>query len=502
MATTRDVQQSGGVLQTGGRLLHNGGRRGAIPQRVHLVGVGGAGLSGAARILHAQGYRVSGHDRSRSPFALAVRGAGVPVSLGEGERGALADDVELVVRSAAVPEDDPDCAAARERGVEVWKYAELLGRLAPARRTLGVAGTHGKTTTSWLLHHALCAVADAAGEGTARPGALIGGLSRELRTNAVPPGPDGWFAVEACEYDRSFLHLRPAGAAITNVEADHLDYYGSLAAIEEAFARYAALVPPSGLVVAGPEVPERVLGAARGTVWRLGHELDVLLIGTRRGHFRFRLRGPGWATPEVTLAIPGRFNVDNAALAIALAVGLAGREARLEPAEAAAAAARGVEAFQGAARRFERWGAAGGVEVVHDYAHHPSEVSVTLEAARRAFPGLPLVVLFQPHQHSRTARFLAEFVESLRGVDVAVVADVYGARAHIDSRAAGAEELALGLRRAGVEAVAPGDLSRSVDAVLARLPDEAALFVLGAGDVETIRDELFEKLALRRAGGR
>lgn len=477
------------------------GAGGAIPRRVHLVGIGGAGLSGAARILAGRGHRVSGSDRAPSPFTDALAALGVELELGPARR-ALPAEVELVVRSAAVPLEDPHCAAALARGVPVIKYAELAGRLAPAGRTLAVAGTHGKTTTSWLCYHALRGIEELLGGRAPASGALVGGIEAELGTNALAEGPGGWFAIEACEYDRSFLQLRPAGAAITNVEADHLDYYGTLDAIEEAFARFADLVAPTGVLVAGREVPERVLGSARARVLRLGAELSVTLTGTERGRFRFRLAGPGWATPEVALAIPGCFNVDNAALAIALAVELAGRAYCLEPQLAAEAAARGVERYRGARRRFESWGSAGGVEVVHDYAHHPTEVRVTLEAARRAFPGRPLAVLFQPHQHSRTARFLAEFVESLRGVERAVIADVYGARAHVDSVAAGAPELALGLRRAGVDALAGGELARSVDALLERLPEGAAVFVLGAGDVESIRDDLFQKLALRGAPSR
>lgn len=482
--------------------------REALPARVHLVGIGGAGLSGAGRILHALGHRVSGFDRSPSPFVDTLTREGVRVHVGESGRPPLDPAVELVVRSAAVPLDDADCAAARARGVPVWKYAELLGRLAPRGRTLGVAGTHGKTTSSWLLYHALRGIAEATGVDAPRPGALVGGLEGELGTNALCPstGPRladcGWFAAEACEYDRSFLQLRPAGAAITNVEADHLDYYGTLDAIEEAFARFASLVPARGLIVAGEDVPERVLAGARANVWRLGRELDVLLRGTERGRFRFRLAGPGWATPVVVLAIPGRFNVDNAALAIALAVGLAAREFGVDPNVAAAAAARGVGGYRGAKRRFESWGSAGGVELVHDYAHHPTEVRATLEAGRRAFPGRPIAVLFQPHQHSRTARFLGDFVESLRGVDRAVIADVYGARAHIDTRTAGAEDLALGLRRAGVDAVAGGELATSVRSMAERCPEGAALFVLGAGDVDTVREDLVQKLAARGAPAR
>ncbi|HVS17232.1 MAG TPA: Mur ligase family protein [Planctomycetota bacterium] len=490
------------------------GRTPRLPERVHFLGAGGAGVSGATLLLHAAGHRVSASDRADSEHTRMLRQAGIDVKVGE-EESRLPEDVGLVVRSAAVPESDARVREALERGVPVLKYSELLGRITPAGRTLAVAGTHGKTTTSWMLHHALRGLLEARlGDVAARarhpdaplpgelpaPGALIGGLCRELGVNAVQPAPGGWFAVEACEYDRSFLQLAPAGAVITNVEADHLDYFGDLDTIKGAFARFADRVHPNGLLVVGQELPRRVEEGARCPVWRLERDLKVQLTSERAGCFSFRLRGPEFSLEEVHLAVPGRFNVDNAALALALVVGLAAREWCLDPDEAARAAARGLERFRGSQRRFEPWGEVDGVSVVHDYAHHPTEVRATIEAARRALAGRPLHVLFQPHQHSRTARFLGEFVESLRGADRVVVADVYGARAHIDGgHLAGAPELVANLARAGVAAEAGGDLAASVRIFARGLPERCAALVLGAGDVDGIREELTRAVAVRGA---
>lgn len=474
--------------------------RASIPQRVHLLGAGGAGMSGAALLLVERGHALSGQDRAESGFVDALRARGVPISVGDSETRHLPGDAQMVVRSAAIGLDDPQVVEAARRGLPVLKYAELLGLLGPDRRTLAVAGTHGKTTSSWLLYHALKGIAQAA--GTDAPGALVGGTCRAVGANAVAQTRDGWFACEACEYDRSFLQISPEGAIVTNVEADHLDYYGSLAAIEEAFARFVDRVHPEGLVVVGRDVSARVEDAARCTVWRLGRELHVDLRGEAQGRFRFRLRGPGWATPDVQLAIPGSFNVDNAALAIALSVALAGRATSLSPAQCADAAARGVQRYQGARRRFEPWGTFGGIDLVHDYAHHPTEVRVTLEAARRAFPGKPLHLLFQPHQHSRTARFLEDFVESLRGADRVLVAEVYGARKHIDRESAGAPELVARLRRAGVDAHEAGDPSSAVKKLAQGLPSHCAALILGAGDIDLAHDELLEAVALRGSAAR
>ncbi len=469
-----------------------------LPLRLHLVGVGGAGLSGAARLLLARGHRLSGHDREASPFSDSLEELGLPVTLGPSRAEALPAGTQALVRSAAVPLDDPQVVRAREQGLPILKYAELLPLLTPRGRTLGVAGTHGKTTTSWLLYHALRGI-----EGP-RPGALVGGLERSLGTNALDAAEGGWFAVEACEYDRSFLRLKPAGGIITNLEPDHLDYYKSFENLRAAFARFADRIDGRGLLILGEGVGDLVETSARCEVWRLGRELRIDLLGERRGHFGFRLRGPGWATPPIALGLPGRFNVDNAALALGLAIGLAGRELAGDLGAAAACAATTLGEYRGAVRRFEPWGEVGDVAVVHDYAHHPTEVRATLEAARRVYPGSELHVLFQPHQYSRTARFLAEFVESLRGADRVVVADVYGARNHIDEVTADAHDLAQRVRRAGVAAEPGGDLASSTRALVEGLPSRRPLLclILGAGDIDGIRDDLLDRLALRRPATR
>src|SRR5688572_28560284 len=238
-----------------------------LPRRIHLLGIGGAGVSGAARILHATGHALSGHDRAHGRTMAQLDELGIPLGIGPSRAEDLPADAQLVVRSAAVQDDDPQVVAARARGVPVWKYADFLARLTALRRTLCVAGTHGKTSTSWMLWHALEGIG-----GCLRapvPGALVGGVDRRLGTGALAGSPDGWLAVEACEYDRTFLKLHPFAAAITNVEGDHLDYYGTLTAIEEAFARFADRVHDTGLVVLGREVPERIEDAARAPVWRL-----------------------------------------------------------------------------------------------------------------------------------------------------------------------------------------------------------------------------------------
>ncbi|HIG86664.1 MAG TPA: UDP-N-acetylmuramate--L-alanine ligase [Planctomycetes bacterium] len=471
-----------------------------IAQRVHLLGAGGAGMSAIGQLLQIRGHVVSGHDPMPSAFVSALESSGVVVASGPSASNHWPSDVQTLIRSAAVPDSDPQVLAAEAAGVPVLRYKHALGAVT-GKDSLAVAGTHGKTTTTWMLFEALGGLDQArslAGMPLEGAGILVGGLHQRLGCNVVAPMPGAPTAVEACEYDRTFLELSPRGGIVTNLEADHLDYYGSMEALEGAFARFAAGIDPGGLLVLSSDAPEFLREAACCEVWTLGREYDVELHGEDRGYFSIRIVGPGWASGVVRLQVPGRFNVDNAAAAVALAVGLSARgDSGLDQALLAEHAARGVARYEGTKRRFESWGEVQGVQVVHDYAHHPTEVRVTLEAARRVFPGLPLHVFFQPHQASRTHRFLKEFIESLRGADRVVVADVYGARQTIDGRQAGAEDLAVGLRRAGLDASAGGGLKTALAELVQGIVDPAAVLVLGAGDIDSTHDDLLSQLALR-----
>lgn len=459
-----------------------------LPNRVHLLGVGGAGVSGAARLLAARGHRLTGHDRVRTPFLEGLEALGIEVAVGASDASRLPADTGVVVRSAAVGLDDPQVVAALERGVPVLKYAELLPRLWRADRTAAVAGTHGKTTTTWMLVHALEGVARAdASIGT--PGALVGGTDLARGTNALVPHRDGWFALEACEYDRSFLELSPRAAIITNVEADHLDCYTDFEGVVQGFARFARTVAPDGLLVLGADVPAAVEHAARCAVWRMGRELAF--APTASGGFD--VRGPGFAVQDLSLSIPGRVMALDAAFALSLALGTLPIDARRA---ASASAASAVADYRGAARRFERWGTFGERVLVHDYAHHPTELSAVLEQARAAYPDRPVHAYFQPHQHSRTAHLFDDFVASLAAFDGVVLTEVYGARTHIDGgHFSGSGDLADALRERGVAVTFEADLTRGAEAFARTLPERAVALVLGAGDVEDVRDPLERRLA-------
>jgi UDP-N-acetylmuramate--alanine ligase len=369
-------------------------------RRLHFIGIGGAGMSGLALVASALGARVSGSDRAESPYCERMRNAGIEPVIGHDAANVPAG-AEVVV-STAIGDDNPELGAARERGQVVLHRGDLLGEVSRLKRTVAVGGTHGKTTTASMAAHAL---RDCGRE----PGFLIGGELRSAGTNAGW-GAGEWAVIEADESDRSFLKLAREVAVVTNVELDHHATYRSLGELTEAFADFTR---PAAVRVLGPGVglpgegSEVAFGIEAGDVRAEAVELTPL--GSR-----FRVDGA-----DVELRVPGRHNVLNALAALA-----ACRVAGLEPAEAGPALA----GFTGAGRRFEDHGEGpGGARVYDDYAHHPTEVRATLEAARTLEPRR-LVAVFQPHLFSRTRMLAREFGRALALADVVVVLDVYPAR--------------------------------------------------------------------------
>ncbi|MBI2939011.1 MAG: UDP-N-acetylmuramate--L-alanine ligase, partial [Chloroflexi bacterium] len=380
--------------------------------RVHFVGVGGTGMSGLALLTQAEGCTVSGCDLQLSAVTDDLVQRGIRVF--PGHDFAHADGIDLLVVSSAVLADNPDVIRARARAIPVVKRAELLGELTRRRRTLAIAGTHGKTTTTAMLTLILTTAG-------LDPGALVGGVVPELGSGArVGRGPH--LVVEADEFDGSFLRFSPWVAVITNVEADHLDYYHDLAAIEEAFGQFASLVPRDGrLIVCGEQAGSRRCAArARSPSWTYGfgdavdwQAADVQPNARGGNDFTALYQGAEYA--RLSLRIPGRHNVLNALAATAAShVAGAGPEA----------ASRTLATFDGVRRRFELKGMVGGVAVYDDYAHHPTEIAVVLQAARERRPRR-LVVLFQPHTYNRTRALFADFVRALSMADRVVVADIY-----------------------------------------------------------------------------
>jgi len=379
------------------------------PRSIHVVGVGGVGMSAYASVLAAMGHHVTGSDLKASPVFERLQAAGVNVTVGHDTTNVL--NADLVAVSSAVPSNDPEVEEASRLGIPVVSRGELLAAITASRRCIAVAGTHGKTTTTSML--ALIMV-----EAGMRPSFLVGGDLNEIGTNAV--WDDGeWLVVESDESDGTFLKLRPEIAVITNIEPDHLDYYGDANALEAAFERFAE--SRSGpLVVGGDDKAASsmgrrlggdLVGSAEGTDWRIEG-----LVVKREGSFFDVIHE---ATPVATISLPiaGSHNARNAAVA-AVAAHYAG--APFEAAE------RALARFAGVTRRFESRGEANGVAFVDDYAHLPTEVRAALEAARTG-DWNRIVAVFQPHRFSRTQDLWESFADAFADADVAVVTDVYAA---------------------------------------------------------------------------
>jgi UDP-N-acetylmuramate--alanine ligase len=439
-------------------------------RRLHFVGVGGAGMSAYARAARALGASVSGSDAAPSPYLDRLREDGVldaqighhPGNVPPGE------DVELVP-SSAVPAENPERAVARERGLVERSRAELLGELSALRRTIAVAGTHGKTTTSAMLAHVLRA-------GGLDPGWLIGAPIGGGLPNAHWSEGE-WLVVEADESDRSMLSLSVEVAVLTNVELDHHAAFASLAELREAFAAFLALARHAVVVCDRPEL--LALAEHAAGVRMLTYDTPELAL--LAGGSRFR-----WEGREVALGVPGEHNATDAAAALH-AARLAGADRDV--------AIEALREFRGAGRRFQRLGSSSaGAEVYEDYAHHPTEVAATLAGAR-TLPHGRLVAVFQPHLYSRTQLLSREFGKALAGADVVVVLDVYPARERAEDHPGVSGRL---IAQAAADAAAGRPvywlptLEQALPVLDALLGERDVCVVMGAGDVDILAKRLVD----------
>lgn len=438
-------------------------------KNIHFVGIGGIGMSGLAEILAVSGVSVSGCDLKSSSATDLLVSRGVEVTFGHDPSHVRGKD--MIVVTSAVKGDHPEIDAARRLGVRIVKRSELLGTIVNEKRAVGVAGTHGKTTTSAMI----AVVLDEAGLD---PTVLVGGMIRNLQTNARR-GAGEVLVVEADEYDRTFHQLHPEVAVVTNLEADHLEYYGSFDAIKEAFRIYLDGVKPGGIVIGCADDPNvrEVLDRVSGNVVRYGLSEEATL---RAVNIEYSENGTSFEVPGVgffKLFVPGEHNIRNSLAAIAVA-----RHLGVENPVIAAALAK----FLGVDRRFQILGDYLGAIVVDDYAHHPTEIRATLQAARRGYPGRRIVALFQPHLFSRTRDFAREFGEALRVADVPMVSPIYAAR---EDPMSGVSARLISDSVPGVEFLDRSN-SQIVNEVRRRLRPTDIFITMGAGDVHEIAEQL------------
>ncbi len=447
-------------------------------KNIHFVGIGGIGMSGIAEILAGVGFGVSGCDAAASTTTRRLEAAGIHVTVGHSPSHPAGAD--LVVISSAVRKDHPELEEARRLRIPVIRRAEMLGEITRLKRGVAVAGTHGKTTTSAMI---ACVLAEAALD----PTLIVGGVLRDFATNARL-GSGEWLVVEADEYDRSFLTLHPEIAVVTNIEADHLDIYSGIDDIRATFADFASRVPFYGTVI-GCTDDAHVLALMdtlqkREIRYGLGEsaELRAIDLSFEERGSRFAVLRSGKAIGRIALQVPGEHNVRNALAAVAVALELD------LPFETIAKALGG---FTGVERRFQLLGTFRGALVIDDYAHHPTEVRATLEAARRGYGSRRIVALFQPHLYSRTRDFQEEFAEALSIADVAFVAPIYPAREQPIAGVTAALITDAAARRgfANVHGL-EGDLAAVGAAVRSALERNDLFVTMGAGDVHEVGERL------------
>ena len=384
-------------------------------RRIHFVGIGGSGMSPLAEILHTKGYALSGSDNNESDNLARMRTLGIAVSMGHAADNV--GDADMVVYTAAVAQDNPELVAAREKNIPLVERAVLLGWISRQfGNTVAVAGTHGKTTTSAMLSQVLL-------DAGTDPSIFIGGRLPCINANGHA-GTNDTMVCEACEFKDHYLEMTPAVSIILNVDADHLDYFGDLDGVIRSFRRFAEQTTDAIIYNADDENTRRAVegiggkrliayGTTDNCAWQAKN------IRTVRGSYGvYDLYHDGVFVTEIELGVPGAHNVLNS-LATAAAAHLCG--------VTAAQIADGVRAFHGAGRRFEFLGTHGGITVANDYAHHPTEIRATLEAAKK-LNHKHVWAIFQPFTFSRTVRHLDEFAAALSGADTAIVSDIMGSR--------------------------------------------------------------------------
>ncbi|MCX7929529.1 MAG: UDP-N-acetylmuramate--L-alanine ligase [Chlorobi bacterium] len=386
-------------------------------RRIHFVGIGGIGMSGLAEFTRSRGYEVTGSDATESENTRTLRANGIPVAIGHAAEHI--GDADLVVYSSAVsPDTNPETLEARRRGIPLIRRSELLAHVTRLGKSLAIAGTHGKTTTTSLCGLVLV-------EAGFDPTVIVGGRLTDFGGSNARIGRGEWFVVEADEYDRSFLHLTPTIAVITNIEPEHLDIYGSFDAVQDAFTQFAHNVSLLGTVILSGDdpvcrrlasaLPHRTItyGFSEGCTVRAEHfqqqgtiaSADIVVHGEMLGSLQLR--------------IPGKHNIANALAAVAVGYELDIPFSTIQHA---------LSSFCGVIRRFQVLGQRNGAVVIDDYAHHPTEVRATLQTARIVYPDRRLIAIFQPHTYTRTRDFAQAFADELSAADIAIVTDVYAAR--------------------------------------------------------------------------
>src|SRR5271157_3036453 len=448
---------------------------------VHLIGIGGSGLSAIARLLKESGYTVTGSDRALTPFAADLRAAGVTIFVGHHPRNIQGAD--WIVRSSAIPDDNIEVNAARQANIPVYKRADFLGKLMADKTGIAVAGTHGKTTTTAMIAFLLS-------ELGRDPSFIVGGVLSNYGVNARA-GKGRPFVIEADEYDRMFLGLKPRIEVVTNLEHDHPDCYPTYEDMVSAFESFIALLPVDGTLIGCVEDngAAALINKARREgrhviAYNLQADMTISashwmqarsLKPNERGGFTFEATTNigELETIPVSLQLPGEHNVRNAlaALAVIAALGLPFKEAAAK-----------LSFFKGTGRRFEVKGEKRGIIVIDDYAHHPTEIKATLAAARTRYPHHRIWAVWQPHTYSRTRALFYEFTRAFKDADEVIVTEIYPSRE--PKQDFSSAEVVSAMPHPSVHFMA--SLEETTKYLLKHLRNKDVLLVLSAGDADQI----------------
>jgi UDP-N-acetylmuramate--alanine ligase len=448
------------------------------PIHVHFIGIGGISMSGLAEILLERGFTISGSDSKESELTRALTAKGATIFYGQ-QPSNIIDGIQLVVYTAAIHPDNPEFAAAQDKNLPMLSRAELLGQIMDNyQKSIAVAGTHGKTTTTSMLAEILLA-ADA--DPTITVGGILPSIGGNLRVGGSPV-----FVSEACEYTNSFLNFRPRYSIILNVEAEHLDFFKDLDDVRNSFRQFAGGNLPDGATIINGEIDNlaQLTDGLPQQIVTYGFEpcFDFYaadLTYDEHACTRFTAMHGDERIAEIKLAVPGRHNASNALAAIALAVTM-GIDID--------AIIRGLGSFGGADRRFQYKGCVDGVTVIDDYAHHPTEIRATLTAAQN-YPHKRLVLVFQPHTYSRTKAFLDDFAEVLSLADVVVLADIYAAREQ-NTYGVSSKDILSRLKERGTEAYYFPSFEEIEKFLLKKCVHDDLLITMGAGNVVEIGENI------------
>ena len=451
------------------------------PLHIHFIGIGGISMSGLAEILLEEDFRISGSDAKASPLTRSLEAKGAVIHYGQ-RASNITDDIDVVVYTAAIHPDNPEFACAREKNIPMLTRAELLGQIMRNYDTpIAISGTHGKTTTTSMVSHILL-------EGDCDPTISVGGILPAIGGN-IRVGASETFVTEACEYTNSFLSFFPKISVILNMDADHLDFFKDIDDIRHSFRRFAQLLPADGTLIINVDTPEyeSIIKdlPCQVITYGLDHPADYTaedITWDKYGHASFTVKKNGCKVGSYYLRVPGIHNVSNALAAIAV-----GKLLDL-PDEVIV---KGLGSFTGTDRRFQYKGEVGGITIIDDYAHHPTEIAATLESAKN-YPHEKIWCVFQPHTYTRTKALLPEFAKALTLADHVVLADIYAAR-ETDDLGISSRNLQKQIQELGT----PCDYFPTFDEIESFLLKSCThgdlLITMGAGDVVNIGEHLLGK---------